>query len=327
MTMRELAFNEAIREATHQAMKMSPDVLVLGQLVDYKSGIFGTTTGLYEEFGGGRVQDFPVSEAAMTSMALGAAVAGARPLLVHQRLDFMLYSLDAIANWLALWNFKSNGKSTAPVVIRCIVGKGWGQGPQHSKSLQSWFAHLPGLKVAMPSSAFDAKGLLLESLFGEDPCIILENRPLFSMKSPVPEEPYRIRYGQGVVRRHGKDLTIVAAGIMVPSALRAAAALSREGMDCEVIDLRTIKPWDEKLVLESAAKTRRLMVADPAWRTAGFAAEVVTKVCEEMGGRLSANPVRITFPDSHTPMSGPLEQAYYPNSDTIIAAARKMMAQ
>ena len=159
---RELAYNAAINEALHQAMGLSDDVVVLGQLVDYKSGIFGTTTGLADKYGTHRVQDFPVAEATMTSVALGAAVAGARPVICHQRLDFALYSLDAIVNWLALWYFKSNGKSTAPVTIRAIIGKGWGQGPQHSKSLHSWFAHLPGLRVAMPSTAFDAKGLLLE---------------------------------------------------------------------------------------------------------------------------------------------------------------------
>jgi len=185
---RELTYNNAIREALHQAMGASSEVIVLGQLVDYKSGVFGTTTGLVDVYGRDRVQDFPVSEAAMTSVALGAAVTGMRPVIVHQRVDFMLYSFDSIANWLALWHFKSNGKSTAPLVIRAIIGKGWGQGPQHSKSLHAWFAHLPGLKVAMPATAYDAKGILLESIFGEDPCVILESRSLFSQKSPVPEE-------------------------------------------------------------------------------------------------------------------------------------------
>ena len=316
--MRELTYNNAIREATHQAMELCDDVMVLGQLVDYKSGIFGTTTGLVEAFGKDRVQDFPVSEAAMTSVALGASVAGMRPIIVHQRLDFMIYSLDAIVNWIALWNFKSNGKSTAPLVIRCIVGKGWGQGPQHSKSLHAWFAHLPGIKVAMPSTAFDAKGLLLESILGQDPCIIIEPRPLFSMKSHVPEKPYRVRYGEAAIRRHGKDITIVSVGTMVPSALRAALALSKEGVDAEVIDLRSIKPLDRKTICESVAKTRRLVVADPGWNSVGFAAEVVASVTETLGDKLLSNPIRVTLPDSHTPMSRTLEETYYPNSETLV---------
>jgi len=176
----DLAYNDAIREGLHQAMGASKDVVVLGQLVDYKSGVFGTTTGLVDAYGAERVQDFPVSEALMSSVALGAALGGLRPVIVHQRVDFMFYSFDSIVNWLSLWYFKSNGKSTVPVVIRAIIGKGWGQGPQHSKSMHSWFAHLPGLKVAMPATAYDAKGLLLESIFGQDPCIILESRSLFS---------------------------------------------------------------------------------------------------------------------------------------------------
>jgi pyruvate dehydrogenase E1 component beta subunit len=322
--MRELSYGEAIREATQQAMELSPDVVVMGQLVDYKSGIFGTTTGLVEKFGVERVQDFPVSEATMTSVALGAAVGGLRPVLVHQRLDFMLYSMDAITNWLALWNFKSNGKATAPVVIRCIVGKGWGQGPQHSKSLHAWFAHLPGVRVAVPSNAFDAKGILLESIFGEDPCIIIEYRPLFSMKSHVPEKPYRVRYGEAVVRRQGKDVTIVSLGVMVPSALRAAQALSKQGIDVEVIDLRTIKPLDRKGICESVAKTKRLVVADPGWRSGGFAAEVIAVVTEELGDKLLSKPIRVTLPDSHTPMSRPLEEAYYPTSETLIRKIQGM---
>jgi pyruvate/2-oxoglutarate/acetoin dehydrogenase E1 component len=322
--MRELNFGNAIREGLHQAMDRSQDVMVMGQLVDYKSGIFGTTTGLAEAFGTDRVQDFPVSEAAMTSVALGAAAAGMRPVIVHQRLDFMLYSLDAIANWLALWRFKSNGKAGAPVVIRAIVGKGWGQGPQHSKSLHNWFAHLPGLKVAVPSNAFDVKGLLLESIFGEDPCIIIEHRGLFSMKSPVPEAMYRVRYGEAAVRRKGKDITIVGVGAMVPSALRAAQLLSKEGIDAEVIDLRSISPLDTTTVKESVSKTRRLVVADPAWRFAGFAGEVIASVTEELGDKLLSNPIRVCYPDSHTPMSKTLEEAYYPNSETLMEEIRPL---
>lgn len=315
---RELTFAEGIREGLFQACELSNDVVVLGQLVDYKSGIFGTTTGLVDRFGPDRVQDFPVAEGMMTSAALGAAVSGLRPVLVHQRFDFMLYSADAIANWLALWRFKSDGKCSAPVTIRVIVGKGWGQGPQHSKSLHSWFAHLPGFKVAVPSTAYDAKGLLLESIFGEDPTLIVESRALFSMKDQVPETPYRVRYGQAARRRYGNDVTIAAVGVMVPLVMRAADELSKMGVSAEVIDLRTVSPLDVDTICTSVQKTRRLVVADPAWQSFSVAAEVVSAVTEELGDKLLAKPSRICFPDSHTPMSMTLEKEYYPSEDTVI---------
>jgi acetoin:2,6-dichlorophenolindophenol oxidoreductase subunit beta len=322
---REISFAQAINEALHQACRLSPNVMVLGQLVDYRSGIFGTTTGLVEEFGPERIQDFPVAEAAMTSAALGTALAGARPVLVHQRLDFMMYSLDAIANWLALWRFKSNGKGGVPVTIRAIVGRGWGQGPQHSKSLHSWFAHVPGLRVAVPSTAYDAKGLLLESIFGEDPCLIIEHRGLFSMVDHVPDVPYRVRFGQAVVRRTGRDLTIATIGAMTAPALRAAEQLAAQGISAEVIDLRTVRPLDIAAIVRSVRQTGRLVVADPAWRTGSVAAEIISSVCEELGGQLRANPKRVCFPDSHTPMSAPLEQAYYPDEKTIAEAVTAMV--
>src|SRR6266571_2947548 len=206
----EISYADALRQGLQQAMEASDRVLVIGQLVDYEPGVFGSTTGLAERFGTERVRDFPVSESAMTSLGIGAAIAGMRPVLVHHRLDFMLYSIDAIVNWLSLWRFKSNGKSSAPVTIRAIVGRGWGQGPQHSKSLHAWFAHLPGLRVAVPSTAYDSKGLLLESIFGEDPTLIIESRALYSMRDEVPEIPYRVRFGRAAVRRRGADVSMVA---------------------------------------------------------------------------------------------------------------------
>jgi pyruvate dehydrogenase E1 component beta subunit len=321
---RQLSFSKAINEALFQAMDLSPDVVVLGQLVDYKSGIFGTTTGLVEKFGTERVEDFPVSEAAMTSAAIGAAVTGLRPVLVHQRLDFMIYSLDAIVNWMSLWRFKSGGKSNMPVTIRAIVGRGWGQGPQHSKSLHSWFAHLPGIRVAVPATAYDAKGLLLESIFGEDPTIIIEGRSLFSQTDHVPEIPYRVRFGHAAVRRSGGDVTLAAIGMMVPISLRAAATLAGEGIETEVVDLRTVSPLDRKTLCTSVAKTRRLVVADPAWRSGSVAAEIIASVVEEVGDQLLAKPRRVCLPDSHTPMSMALEPKYYPSEQTLASVVREV---
>jgi pyruvate/2-oxoglutarate/acetoin dehydrogenase E1 component len=324
---RQLSYAKAILEATDQALSLSPDVIVLGQLVDTKSGIFGTTTGLADKHGAGRVRDFPVSENLMTATAMGAALTGLRPVIAHQRLDFMLYSLDAISNWLALWHFKSNGKSAMPVTIRTIVGKGWGQGPQHSKSLHAWFAHLPGLRVAMPATAYDAKGLLLESIFSESPAIFVEGRGLYSMTDDVPEEPYRVRFGQAVVRRPGTDVTVVAMGTMVPVALRAAATLEKEGVQVEVVDPRTLTPLDRKSICDSAFKTRRLVVADPGWGSFGAAAEIIATVAENLGDRLKAKPIRVTLPDSHTPMSMALEPEYYPDDSDVVAAIRRSLRQ
>lgn len=322
--MRTLTYAEAINEALAQAFDLCEDVVMLGQLVD-TSGVFGTTKGLVQKYGRKRVQDFPVSESLMTAAGMGAALAGMRPVLVHHRLDFMIYAMDAITNWLSLWRLKSNGDSRLPVTIRAVVGKGWGQGPQHSKCLHAWFAHLPGLRVAVPATAHDAKGLLLESIFGEDPTIILENRSLFSMVDEVPAHPYRVPFGHAAVRRLGDDVTIVALGIMVPLALRAATQLAQTSINAEVIDLRTASPLDRNAVLSSVAKTRRLVVCDPGWRSVGLAAELIALVSENFGRALKANPARVCLPDSHTPASPPLEARFYPTDGAIVSAVEAML--
>ena len=316
---RKLSYAQAIAQGLHQAMELSPDVILLGQLVDYTPAVFGTTTGLIERFGPDRVLDFPVAESVMTAAGMGAALTGMRPVLIHHRLDFMLYSMDNVVNWLSLWRFKSNDESRVPVTIRAIVGKGWGQGPQHSKSLHAWFAHLPGLRVAVPATAFDAKGLLLESIFGEDPTIIIEHRSLFTLQDDVPEAPYRVRFGKAVVRRRGSDLTLAAIGFMVPLALKVAARLAERSIEVEVIDLRTVTPLDTATVVQSVSRTGRLAVADPAWRSVGVAAEVIASVSEQCGRQLKADPVRICYPDSHTPMSSALENVYYPDEEALAA--------
>lgn len=324
---RQLTYAEALNEGLRQAMELSPDVIVLGQLVDYKPGIFGTTKGLADQFGTERVRDFPVAENTMTHTAMGAALTGIRPVVVHQRLDFITYSLDAIVNWLSLWYFKSNGESSLPVTICAIVGKGWGQAAQHSKSFHAWFAHLPGLRVAIPSTAFEAKGLLLESIFGENPTIIIENRSLFSQTDYVPQNPYRIKFGEAVTRRQGKDVTIVAIGAMVPLSLRVAQELAAESIDAEVIDIRTISPLDDGTIRKSVSKTKRLAVVDAGWQSFGAAGEIISRVCERLGSEMKSNPVRICLPDSHTPMSYVLEDKYYVNEETIIKKIRRMFGR
>jgi acetoin:2,6-dichlorophenolindophenol oxidoreductase subunit beta len=321
--MREISYAQAINEGLWQAMELSSDVFVMGQLVDYEPGIFGQTVGLANKFGKERVLDFPVAENVMTSTAMGSALAGMRPVVCHQRLDFMMYSMDQIVNWLSLWYFKSNGKSNMPVTICAVVGKGWGQGPQHSKNLHSWFAHLPGIKVAIPATPHDAKGLLMESIFGESPVIIISNRSLFSMVGPVAEIPYRVKFGRAAIRRTGKDVTLIAIGSLVPISLRVAEQLSGE-IDIEVIDIRTVSPIDRETILKSVSKTKRIVVCDPSWQSVSVAAEILAIVGENFSCELKANFVRICLPDSHTPMSYTLEEKYYVNESMIIEKIKKM---
>ena len=321
---KKITYAQAINQATHQAMELQNNVMIMGQLINYKPGIFGTTIGLSKKFGEERVRDFPVAESLMTSAGIGAAVAGQRVILVHIRIDFMMYAMDAIVNWLSLWRFKSNNKSNLPLVIRAIVGRGWGQGPQHSKSFHAWFANLPGIRVAMPATAFDAKGLLLESIFGEDPTIIIEHRSLFNLKDNVPVKPYRVKFGEAVIRRKGKDITLVAIGCLVVDALKASNILSKEGIEVEVIDPRTLSPLDFSTINKSVKKTKRLIVADPGWQSFGAGAEIVAKICEMRSKDLLSNPARVALPDSHAPMSAPLEKEYHLNVNDLIEKIKKV---
>jgi len=321
---RIISFAEAINEGLRQAMRLSDDVFVHGQLVDSDSGVFHTTSGLVDEFSSKRVFDTPVAESAMTGVALGASLAGMRPVLVHQRLDFLLCSMDQIVNWASTWRYKSGGKSGVPFTIRAVVGKGWGQGPQHSKSLQAWFAHVPGLQVAMPATPADAKGMLLNAIFGSDPTIVIEGRSLFSMKDEVPEEPYRVPFGHAAVRRAGSDVTVVALGNMVPLALKAAEQLQAQGISAEVIDLRTVVPLDEDAILKSVAKTGRMVIADPAWRSFGVSAEISARISEKTAD-LKAPVQRLAFPDVHTPSSSPLEEDFYPEEEAVVASVKSVL--
>ncbi len=324
MNNRNLTFAESINEATSQFMVKRRETILIGQLVDYETGVFGTTTNLVNKFGKNRVRDFPVAESLMTNVALGLTIAKKRVILVHHRLDFMLYSMDSIVNWISLWRFKSNAKSTVPIVIRAIVGKGWGQGPQHSKSLHSWFSHLPGLKVVMPTNSFDAKGLLLESIAGENPVIMIEHRSLFNSKSFVPKEMYRVEIGKGIVVKKGKDITLIAVGYVISESIEAANILQEEGIDVEIIDPRTISPLDIKLFIKSVTKTTKIIVIDSSWESFGTASEIISKISEKCIDKLSSKPVKISFPDSHTPMTKSLEDIYYPNTQKIVKTIKNI---
>ena len=324
--MKTSSFVEAVNAALWQSMELDPNVVVFGIGADKKSAIFGSTAGLVERFGSKRVFDTPISEQGLTAIAAGAAKSGLRPVLVHQRVDFMLYSLDHLINWIASWHFVSGGRETLPLTIRAIVGKGWGQGPQHSKTLHSWFAHVPGLQVVLPGSPADAKGLLMSSIMSNDPTIFIEARSLYSMKEEVPEEPYFIKHGTALVRRVGKDVTLVTFGAMVPIAMEAADRLAAMKIDVEVVDLRTLAPLDIDSVLRSVAKTRRLVAAEMGWLKFGAAAEIVATVVENIGGGLAARPRRVGWPHSFVPTSSALEEAFYPDANSLVAAIAACMA-
>ena len=319
-----LSYAEAILQATDQAMSLEDRVFVMGQLVDYAPGVFGTTAKLVDKYGVDRIRDFPVSESAMTSAAIGAAVTGMRPVLVHHRLDFMIYAMDAIINWMALWRFKSNANCSLPIVIRAVVGKGWGQGPQHSKSLHSCFAHIPGLVVVMPSTAYDVKGMLLESIFSENPVIFIEHRSLYDVKDYVPDEPYRVKLGKAAIRREGNDITFVSMGLMVGFAERVAAHLNDDLISAEVIDIRSISPLDLDTIINSVLKTKRLCVFEPGWESFGVSSEIISRVMENLSTSLHSPPIRIAYPDSHTPMSKSLEDIYYPNETDAVKKIKKL---
>jgi acetoin:2,6-dichlorophenolindophenol oxidoreductase subunit beta len=319
----ELTYAGAINQALNQAMEKSDSVVVLGQLVDSKPGVFGTTNGLVDRFGSARVVDFPISESLMTSMSIGLAVNEVRPVLVHQRLDFSLYSMDAIANWISLWRFKSGGKESLPITIRAIVGKGWGQGPQHSKSLYSWFAHLPGVRVGVPSNPVDAKGMLLDSIFGQNPTIILEPRALFGMSCPVPKELYRTPFGRARIVKTGRDVTIVSFGNELQICQRALRGLV--DVDAELIDVRSLKPLDVVTIVSSVQKTGRLLVVEGDWQTCGVSSEIITSVVESNAVNWKTSPQRLNYPDSHTPASSQLEKSFYIDEVDVTQAVEELV--
>ena len=324
--MRQLKYREAIDEATRQAMAADDRVFVFGVGVDDAKGIFGTTRGAFEQFGRGRVFDTPLSEAALTGVAVGAAISGMRPLLVHARKDFLMLTMDQIVNNAAKWHYMSGGTLRVPLTVRAIIGRGWGQAAQHSQSLQALFAHVPGLTVVMPAMPADAKGLLMSALTADRPVICLEHRWLYEKIGAVPEEPFTIPFGRAFVARAGRDVTIVAVSLMVWEALEAAKTLAAEGVEAEVIDLRTIRPLDTGAILGSVRQTGRLVVADTSWRSFGVSAEIVACVAEQALDRLHAPVVRVGLPDVPTPASPVLERAFYPGAAELVVAVRRVLA-
>lgn len=322
---RILTYAEALREAQDLCLAAYPEVFLMGLGVPDPKGVFGSTLGLHEKYGSGRVFDIPLSENALTGVAIGAAITGMRPILTHQRVDFALVAMEQLVNQAAKWHYMFGGAMRVPLVIRMIVGRGWGQGPQHSQSLQAWFAHISGLKVVMPTTGHDAKGLLIAAIEDNNPVVLLEHRWLYGIRDEVPEGLYRTPLGQARIVRPGTDVTLVGVSYMTLEALRAAEHLADEGVSAEVIDLRSVRPLDTATILDSVRKTGRLVVADTGWSAFGVAAEIVSTVVEREFLALRAAPIRVALPDCPSPTSRTLGAHFYPCAVDVRLAANKAL--
>jgi acetoin:2,6-dichlorophenolindophenol oxidoreductase subunit beta len=321
--MRTLTYAQAIREAHAQMLTRDPRVFVIGQGLWSPWYAGGSLEGLEREFGRERIADSPVSENAVTGLAIGAALAGMRPIVFHPRMDFMLLAADPIINQAANWSYLFAGKVSVPVVFRSVINRGGEQGAQHSQALHAMFMHVPGLKVVMPSTAYDAKGLLISALEDPNPVLYIDDRWLYSETADVPESIYRVPLGSAAVRRPGSDVTLLGISWMAAQNLRAAETLAQAGVDAEVIDLRSLKPWDRETVLASVRRTGRLVIADGGWRTAGAAAALAAEIGMAAFDALAAPIECVTLPDVPAPSSRTEEQAYYPGVADIVDAARR----
>jgi pyruvate dehydrogenase E1 component beta subunit len=322
---RVLSYEGAINDALHQLMSADPSVFLMGQGVKSPWYVGNTCAGLLDRFGESRVIDTPVSENAITGAAVGAAIAGMRPIVVHPRLDFLLYALDPLVNQAANWHYMTGGRSTAPLVVWGIINRGGEQGAQHSQSLHAWFAHVPGLKVVMPSTPYDAKGLLVSAVRDSNPVVYLSDRWLHGSREHVPEDLYEVPIGQAVVRRVGTSVTIVASSFLAVEALKAADELASHSVSAEVVDLRTIKPLDTNAILTSVRKTGRLLVVDGGWKSFGVSAEIAALAADQVFHSLKAPIKRLALPDVPAPASSSLEKGYYKDYSHIVTATLALL--
>lgn len=323
---RTLTYAEAVREALAQAMTEDERVFLLGEDVGVYGGAFGVSGDLVHRFGEERVRDTPISELGIVGAAVGAALAGMRPVVEIQFSDFTAQAMDQIVNQAAKIHFMLGGAATVPMVLRAPGGSGTGAAAQHSQSLEAWFAHVPGLKVVMPATPADAKGLLLSAIDDPNPVIVLEHKLLYKQSDAVPAEAFRVPLGQTAVRREGGDLTIVATGVMVSRSLEAAERLAERGISATVLDPRTLRPLDAKTIVDSVAATGRVLLVQEAPKTGGFMAEVAAQVVESPAfGRLRAPVARLCGLDVPIPYAPQLERAAVPQVDDIVTAAEELV--
>ena len=324
---RLIRYVDALREAFEQEMERDSKVFLFGLDVDDHKGIQGSTVGLQEKFGKERVFCTPLSEDAMTGVAIGAAMAGYRPIHVHIRMDFMLLCMNQLVNMGAKSHYMYNGQVNVPMVIRAMIGRSWGQGGQHSQALHALFMHIPGLKVVAPSNANDAKGCMIAAIRDNNPVIFIEHRLLYAIDGYVPYQSYDVPLGKARVLQEGEDITIVAVSHMVMEALRARKHLETVGIQAEIIDPISLWPLDIHTISQSVQKTGRLLVVDNAWLTCGASSEIITQVYEQCSANYHTIPqmARLGFAFTTCPTTKPLENVFYPNSRTIAAKAYQMI--
>jgi pyruvate/2-oxoglutarate/acetoin dehydrogenase E1 component len=322
-----ITFAEAINEALTEAMTLDPNVICFGLGVPDPKGVFGTTMGLQEKFGSDRVFDMPTSENSMTGIGVGASIYGLRPVMTHQRLDFALLSMDQLVNNAAKWHFMFGGKRGVPLTVRMVLGRGWGQGPTHSQNLQAWFAHIPGLKVVMPTTAEDAKGLLISSIFDPDPVIFLEHRWLHNLRGEVPEGSYKIPLGKSNLISKGDDLTLISMSYMSIEALHAVEHLAQQGINCDLVDLRSIRPIDWETIQESINRTGRLLVLDTGNLTGSISGEIVARAATDQWSILKSPPKRLAMPDYPEATSPALTENYHIRAEHIAEEVGKMLSK
>jgi len=323
--MPEIYYWEAIRDALREEMRRDPRVFVMGEDVGIYGGAYGATRGLYEEFGPERVRDTPISENTIVGAAVGAAMMGMRPVAEIMYMDFMTLAMDQFVNQGAKNRYMFGGKTTVPMVLRTEGGAGRGIAAQHSQSLEAWFVHVPGVLIAIPSTPYDAKGLLKTAIRGDDPVLFVEHKMLYNKKGEVPEGDYTIPLGQAVIRRPGKDVTVVSYSRMALVSLEACNALAAEGIEAEVIDLRCLKPLDIEMVLASVKKTGRLVLVSEACSEGNAVNEIAMRVNEHAFDYLDAPMVRVCAANVPIPMSPVLEDAAIPNKERVMAAVRQLV--
>ena len=320
-----LSYSDTINRTLDYLLSTDDSVIVIGQGVKSPWYVGSTCNGLVDKFGEERVIDTPISENGITGVAVGAAIAGMKPIIVHPRMDFMLYAFDPIINEAANWSYMSGGRSHVPVVFWGIINRGGEQAAQHSQALYSMFAHIPGLKVITPSTSYDVKGLLISAIRDPNPVVFVDDRWLYSRNGEVPEEEYSIPIGKGIVRRSGKDVSLVSFSYAMHLAKESTDAMVKDGVDVELIDLRTIKPYDKELLIETVKKTGRLVIVDESWKTGGFSAELSSFISEFAFEYLKAPIIRVNLPDIPAPASNVLETEYYISTEKIINAVKKIL--
>lgn len=324
-TARVTTYVKAYNEAVAQTMRENDDVFVIGEDVAGYGGVFHMYDGLLDEFGPRRMVDTPIAEMGLIGLGVGAAARGLRPVVDIMFMDFLAVALDQVVNQAAKMKFMYGGEVKVPMVIAVAYGAGVSAGAQHSQSLETWLAHTPGLKVVMPSNAYDAKGLMVAAVRDDNPVIFMLNKVLLGARGEVPEEVYEIPLGQAAVPREGDDVTIVAFGRMVVEALKAADILAESGVSVEVVDPRSVQPLDTAAIVKSASKTNRILVVHEAVTFGGIGAEVAAQIQEEAFDYLDAPVLRIGAPFTPVPFSTPLEKAYVPDAERIVAGARRLL--